>query len=153
MEVSRVSEAMNLPRSSERYCDETFLRDCRSALSCSRSGPFRASFPLIRTERRFWKKLNKNKRQLEFFQMCNSLVSNVIPEVSIGVSYIVDAPAAREAEPRGAARHARRPPAGESPRLCGRVALLPMLQDRLGSVCFHCLGLFWFCFCFCFRTV
>lgn len=33
--------------------------------------------------------------------MCNSLVSKVIPEVSIRVFYMVDVPATREAEPPG----------------------------------------------------
>lgn len=42
VEVSRVSEAMNLLRSSEQYCDKTFLRDCRSAplLLTFRAVPF-----------------------------------------------------------------------------------------------------------------
>lgn len=72
--------------------------------------------------------------------MCNSLVSNVIPEVSIGVSYIVDAPAAREAEPRVAARHVRRPRAGESPRLCGRRPL----ANVAGQTWFSLFSLFGF---------
>lgn len=80
--------------------------------------------------------------------MCNSLVSKVIPEVSIGVFYIVDVPATREAEPpcRSASRNAYVfAPAGKNP-----VPVYPHLPLAIVSVqtWFSLLSLFGFVFFF-----